>query len=82
MYNRIINAPTSVSATMTCTAIGPCRRALAAEGDEWVNLHRNLAGREEKRGARRHHNGTSEISVQGRFRAWLAAMMPDEGAPR
>jgi benzoate/toluate 1,2-dioxygenase alpha subunit len=54
---------------------------LAAEGNEWVSLHRNRSIENEERGIAGIHNGTSEISVRGQFRAWLAAMTPDSGTP-
>jgi hypothetical protein len=63
-----------------------CYRAiqegLAAEGNEWVSLHRNFSSRDEAGGIAGSYNGTSEISVRGQFRAWLAAMTQDDGATR
>jgi hypothetical protein len=56
------------------------QEGLAAEGNEWVSLRRNFSSRDEERGVAGAYNGTSEISVRGQFRAWLAAMTPD-GAP-
>ena len=81
MYNRLINAPTSVVGHDDLHCYRAIQEGLAAEGNEWVSLHRNLlepGGGE--RGVAGTYNGTSEISVRGQFRAWLAAMTPDGGA--
>jgi hypothetical protein len=59
-----------------------CYRAiqegLAADGNEWVSLHRNYSQREKESGLTAVHNGTSEASMRGQFRAWLAAMTAAE----
>ncbi len=80
MYNRIINAPTSVVGHDDLHCYRAMQEGLAAEGNVWVNLHRNFSSRDEERGVAGTFNGTSEISVRGQFRAWLAAMAPDGGA--
>jgi benzoate/toluate 1,2-dioxygenase alpha subunit len=47
---------------------------LASNGNEWVNLQRNYSDREKEGGLLGTHNGTSEVSMRGQFRAWVAAM--------
>ena len=78
MYNRIINSPTSVVGHDDLHCYRSMQEGLAAEGNEWVSLHRNYSPEDEARGIAGVHNGTSEVSVRGQFRAWLAAMAPDE----
>lgn len=53
------------------------REGLAAEGNEWVSLHRNCVDTEAE-GLVGRHNGTSEIAMRGQFRAWAKAMYADE----
>ena len=81
MYNRLINAPTSVVGHDDMHCYRAIQEGLAAEGNEWVSLHRNRSIENEERGIAGIHNGTSEISVRGQFRAGLAAMTPDSGTP-
>jgi phenylpropionate dioxygenase-like ring-hydroxylating dioxygenase large terminal subunit len=81
MYNRLINAPTSVVGHDDMHCYRAIQEGLAAEGNEWVSLHRNRSIENEERGIAGIHNGTSEISVRGQFRAWLAAMTCDAGTP-
>jgi benzoate/toluate 1,2-dioxygenase alpha subunit len=77
MYNRLINAPTSVVGHDDMHCYQAIQEGLESEGNEWVNLHRNYSGENEARGIAGTHNGTSEVSVRGQFRAWLAAMTAD-----
>ncbi len=79
MYNRLINAPTSVVGHDDMHCYRAIQEGLTAEGNEWVSLHRNRSIESEERGIAGIHNGTSEISVRGQFRAWLAAMTSDSG---
>jgi hypothetical protein len=57
-----------------------CYRAiqegLAAQGNEWVSLHRNF-DRAELDAAELTTNGTSEISMRNQFRAWSEFMVPE-----
>jgi phenylpropionate dioxygenase-like ring-hydroxylating dioxygenase large terminal subunit len=82
MYNRIVNSPTSVVGHDDMHCYRAIQEGLAAEGNEWVSLHRNFSSRDEAGGIAGSYNGTSEISVRGQFRAWLAAMTQDDGATR
>jgi hypothetical protein len=76
-YNRIINAPTSVVGHDDLYCYRAIQEGLASNGNEWVSLARNYSDREGKRGMFGIHNGTSEVSMRGQFRAWLAAMAAD-----
>jgi benzoate/toluate 1,2-dioxygenase subunit alpha len=77
MYNRIINAPTSVVGHDDIHCYRAIQEGLAAGGNEWVSVHRNYSSGDEERGIAGTYNGTSEVSVRGQFRAWLAAMTAD-----
>ena len=77
MYNRLINAPTSVVGHDDMHCYQAIQEGLESDGNEWVNLHRNYSREDEARGIAGTHNGTSEVSVRGQFRAWLAAMTAD-----
>jgi benzoate/toluate 1,2-dioxygenase subunit alpha len=74
LYNRLINAPTSVVGHDDMHCYRAIQQGLAAGGNEWVSIHRNYASASETGGMAGVYNGTSEISVRGQFRAWLAAM--------
>ena len=78
MYNRLINAPTSVVGHDDMHCYRSIQEGLGADGNEWVSLSRNHSRDEDARGIAGVYNGTSEVSVRGQFRAWLAAMAPDE----
>jgi benzoate/toluate 1,2-dioxygenase subunit alpha len=73
-YNRIINSPTSVVGHDDLYCYRSIQEGLAADGNEWVSLHRNYSEHEKESGPPGIHNGTSEASMRGQFRAWLAAM--------
>jgi phenylpropionate dioxygenase-like ring-hydroxylating dioxygenase large terminal subunit len=77
MYNRIVNSPASVVGHDDLHCYRAMQEGLASGGNEWVSLHRNYSSEHEARGIVGNHNGTSEVSVRGQFRAWLAAMAPD-----
>jgi benzoate/toluate 1,2-dioxygenase subunit alpha len=76
-YNRVINSPTSVVGHDDLYCYRAIQEGLAADGNEWVSLHRNCSARERESGLSGIHNGTSEASMRGQFRAWLAAMTAD-----
>ncbi len=73
-YNRVINSPTSVVGHDDLYCYRAIQEGLAADGNEWVSLHRNYSEREKESGLPGIYNGTSEASMRGQFRAWLAAM--------
>jgi benzoate/toluate 1,2-dioxygenase subunit alpha len=73
-YNRVINAPTSVVGHDDLFCYRAIQEGLASNGNEWVSLQRNYSDGERERGILGAHNGTSEVSMRGQFRAWVAAM--------
>jgi phenylpropionate dioxygenase-like ring-hydroxylating dioxygenase large terminal subunit len=74
MYNRLINAPTSVIGHDDMHCYRSIQEGLEANGNEWVSLTRNHSPDEDTRGIGGVYNGTSEVSVRGQFRAWMAAL--------
>jgi benzoate/toluate 1,2-dioxygenase subunit alpha len=77
-YNRLINAPTSVVGHDDLFCYRAIQEGLASDGNEWVNLQRNYSDAEQGAESAGVHNGTSEISMRGQFRAWLKAMTAAE----
>ncbi len=77
MYTRLINAPTSVVGHDDLHCYRSIQEGLAAGGNEWVSLHRN--GPPAEPSVVGTYNGTSEVSMRGQFRAWLAGMAAPEG---
>jgi benzoate/toluate 1,2-dioxygenase subunit alpha len=73
-YNRVINAPTSVVGHDDLYCYRAIQEGLAADGNEWVSMHRNYSDREKAGGLAGTYNGVSEVSMRGQFRAWVAAM--------
>jgi nitrite reductase/ring-hydroxylating ferredoxin subunit len=78
MYNRLINSPMSVVGHDDLHCYRSAQEGLAAEGNEWVSLHRNFDPAELSAGERT-CNGTSEISMRNQFRAWREFMRHDRG---
>lgn len=76
-YNRLINAPTSVVGHDDLYCYRAIQEGLAGNGNEWVSLHRNYSDGENEQGTEATYNGTSEVSMRGQFRAWVAAMTAD-----
>jgi phenylpropionate dioxygenase-like ring-hydroxylating dioxygenase large terminal subunit len=79
MYNRLINAPTSVVGHDDLHCYRAIQEGLAANGNPWVSLHRNHTAAEAGSLVGQ-YNGTSEISMRGQFRAWVQAMCAEEVA--
>jgi phenylpropionate dioxygenase-like ring-hydroxylating dioxygenase large terminal subunit len=73
MYNRLINSPMSVVGHDDLHCYRSAQEGLAAQGNEWVNLHRNFDEKELSKGELT-CNGTSEISMRNQFRAWKEFM--------
>jgi phenylpropionate dioxygenase-like ring-hydroxylating dioxygenase large terminal subunit len=71
MYNRLINSPMSVVGHDDLHCYRSAQEGLAAEGNEWVSLHRNFTPGET---GEMTCNGTSEISMRNQFRAWREFM--------
>jgi phenylpropionate dioxygenase-like ring-hydroxylating dioxygenase large terminal subunit len=77
-YTRLINAPTSVVGHDDLHCYRSIQEGLAADGNEWVSLHRNHNAAEEADLAGV-YNGTSEVSMRGQFRAWMRLMNAHDG---
>ena len=77
MYSRLINAPTSVVGHDDRHCYRAMQPGLAADGNEWVSLHRNHAAGEAQ-GIAGEYNGTSEVSMRGQFRAWARHMAAEQ----
>jgi benzoate/toluate 1,2-dioxygenase subunit alpha len=75
MYNRLINSPMSVVGHDDLHCYRSAQEGLAAEGNEWVSLHRDFKPAELGAGELT-CNGTSEISMRNQFRAWREYMVP------
>jgi benzoate/toluate 1,2-dioxygenase subunit alpha len=77
-YNRVVNAPTSVVGHDDLYCYRAIQEGLASNGNEWVSLQRNYSDQEREGALAGTHNGTSEVSMRGQFRAWAAAMAASE----
>jgi phenylpropionate dioxygenase-like ring-hydroxylating dioxygenase large terminal subunit len=73
MYNRLINSPMSVVGHDDLHCYRSAQEGLAAEGNDWVSLHRDFRSPEK---GEMTCNGTSEISMRNQFRAWRELMAP------
>ena len=73
-YNRLINSPASVVGHDDMHCYRQIQEGLAAGANEWVSICRNYSPAGEDRSIAGTYNGTSEVSVRGQFRAWVAAM--------
>lgn len=73
MYSRLINAPTSVVGHDDLLCYRAIQEGLAADGNEWVSLHRNFSA-DERQSIAGVYTGTSEVSMRGQFRAWARFM--------
>jgi phenylpropionate dioxygenase-like ring-hydroxylating dioxygenase large terminal subunit len=75
MYTRLINSPMSVVGHDDLHCYRAIQEGLAAQGNEWVSLHRNFDPAELDAGERT-ANGSSDISMRNQFRAWSELMLP------
>jgi phenylpropionate dioxygenase-like ring-hydroxylating dioxygenase large terminal subunit len=73
MYNRLINSPMSVVGHDDLHCYRSIQEGLAAQGNEWVSLHRNFDPAEVD-ATELTANGTSDISMRNQFRAWRELM--------
>ena len=73
MYNRLINSPMSVVGHDDLHCYRSAQEGLAADGNEWVSLHRNFDP-DEAKASELTCNGTSEVSMRNQFRAWREFM--------
>jgi phenylpropionate dioxygenase-like ring-hydroxylating dioxygenase large terminal subunit len=72
-YNRLINSPMSVVGHDDLHCYRAIQEGLAAEGSDWVNLHRDFKDSEVD-AAELTANGTSDVSMRNQFRAWREFM--------
>ena len=73
MYNRLINAPTSIVGHDDLEMYERAQEGLASNGNEWVNIQR-LYDREELEQTEAVTNGTNEWQMRNQFRAWSKYM--------
>ncbi|HEV2575043.1 aromatic ring-hydroxylating dioxygenase subunit alpha [Methylocella sp. CPCC 101449] len=69
MYNRLINAPTSIVGHDDLEMYERAQEGLHVDGNQWVNLQRLYVPGEEQ-GDEAVTNGTSEWQMRNQFRAW------------
>jgi phenylpropionate dioxygenase-like ring-hydroxylating dioxygenase large terminal subunit len=70
MYNRLINAPTSVVGHDDLEMYERAQRGLMTNGNQWVNVQR-LYDASEHETASAVANGTTERQMRNQFQAWL-----------
>jgi hypothetical protein len=73
MYNRLINAPTSVVGHDDLEMYERAQDGLRSDGNSWVNLQRLYRADEADR-RNVVTNGTSEWPMRAQFRAWARFM--------
>ena len=73
MYNRLINAPTSVVGHDDLEMYERAQEGLHVDGNEWVNVQR-LYDSAELQQANAVTNGTNEWQMRNQFRAWAKFM--------
>jgi len=75
MYNRLVFSPMSVLAHDDLHVFESIQRALRADGNPWVSLHRGArAGLDEATALPADVGGTDERLIRNQFRAWRLAM--------
>ena len=70
-YNRLVFSPMSIVAHDDIHLFESIQRALHADGNEWISLHRGFSA-DELRGGSMRCKGTSELLMRNQFRAWAA----------
>jgi phenylpropionate dioxygenase-like ring-hydroxylating dioxygenase large terminal subunit len=76
VYNRLINAPTSVVGHDDLEMYERAQEGLLCDANPWVSLHRLYAPGEEEAPAAV-DNGTTERQMRNQFRAWRHYMTAD-----
>jgi benzoate/toluate 1,2-dioxygenase subunit alpha len=76
VYNRLINAPTSVVGHDDLEMYERAQEGLHADGNPWVSLHRLYSSREAEQPVSV-ENGTTERQMRNQFRAWRRYMTAD-----
>lgn len=79
MYNRLINAPTSMVGHDDLEMYERAQHGLQSRGRDWMNLAR-LVEKDEDQQKNVVINGTSEMQMRAQFRAWLKFMLPEQQA--
>jgi phenylpropionate dioxygenase-like ring-hydroxylating dioxygenase large terminal subunit len=79
MYNRMINAPTSIVGHDDLEMYERAQEGLHADGLEWVNVQR-LYTEAEDYSEQRVENGTTERQMRNQFDAWVRFMIADMDA--
>ncbi|MGB3246219.1 MAG: aromatic ring-hydroxylating dioxygenase subunit alpha [Sulfitobacter sp.] len=80
MYNRIINAPTSIVGHDDLEMYERAQEGLQTDGNEWVNLQRNAEVGEDFEGEWT-GIGTSERQMRNQFNAWKRFMLVSMETP-
>ncbi len=78
MYNRMINAPTSIVGHDDLEMYERAQEGLHAEGMEWVDVRRLYTGPEDFE-AEAVENGTTERQMRNQFNAWAKFMTATMG---
>ena len=81
MYNRLINAPTSVVGHDDCEMYERAQEGLTSRGREWVNVGRLYEPGEEER-KNEVTNGTNEWQMRNQYRAWSRYMTASMTTPK
>lgn len=79
IYNRMINAPTSIVGHDDLEMYERAQEGLHADGLEWVNIQR-LYEEDEDFSGTAEVNGTTERQMRNQFDAWLRFMSPQNAA--
>ncbi len=74
MYNRLINAPTSIVGHDDLEMYERAQSGLMSDGMEWVNIQR-LYEEDEADNPVATYNGTTEAQMRNQFRAWEKFMV-------
>lgn len=78
MYNRMINAPTSIVGHDDLEMYERAQEGLHSDGNEWVNVQRLYTGDEDYT-EEKVENGTTERQMRNQFHAWVKFMTRDMG---
>ena len=78
-YNRLVFSPMSIIAHDDIHLFESVQKGLAAEGNEWVSLHRGHAADEQEVTGTTPCKGTSELLMRNQFRAWAQFMAEPKG---
>lgn len=74
MYNRLINAPTSVVGHDDLEVYERGQAGLRSRGSDWVNVARSYKPGEDTDAAAAVTNGTDERQMRNQYRAWVRFM--------